>query len=86
MQIGDVGIINVRGSFEFLFNISYPANHQINAQGVPKNFKSLRIQETDIQEHSEFKGNDYISKGSSITKSSLVFPEFPCIPLILIWD
>ena len=74
MRIGDVGIINVRGSFEFLFNICLPANHQINYQGVPKNFKQLRIQSTYTQEHSEFIGGSYISS-SSITNSSLVFPE-----------
>ncbi|KAF8804957.1 hypothetical protein BYT27DRAFT_7048319, partial [Phlegmacium glaucopus] len=30
MQVGDVGIINTRGSFELFFNICHPANHPIN--------------------------------------------------------
>ncbi|KAF8804956.1 hypothetical protein BYT27DRAFT_7105750, partial [Phlegmacium glaucopus] len=70
MQIGDVGIFNKRGSFEFFFNICHPANHRINCQGVPKNFKQLRIQPTDIQEHSEFNGESYIAS-SSIKNSSI---------------
>jgi hypothetical protein len=85
MQIGDVGIIHVRGSFEFLFNICFPADHQINYQGVPKNFKQLQIRPTDTQKHSEFIGESYISS-SSITNSSLVFPESISIPVILIWN
>lgn len=72
MHIGDVGVINLRGSFEFLFNICHPADHPINVQGVPKNFKQLQIDPTDIQEHSEFNGESYISS-SSITNSSFVF-------------
>lgn len=83
MRLGDVGIINVRGSFEFLFNICHSANHRINEQGVPKNFKQLRIRQTDIQEHSEFNGESSISS-SSITNSSLVFLESIPIPFILI--
>ncbi|KAF8804953.1 hypothetical protein BYT27DRAFT_7105774, partial [Phlegmacium glaucopus] len=73
MQIGDVGIINTRGSFEFFFNICHPANHPINCQGVPKNFKQLRIQPTDIQEHSEFNGESYISSSSIKNSSGLKF-------------
>ena len=80
MRFGDVGIINMRGSFEFLFNICHPADDPINDQRVPKNFEQLRIHPTDIQEHSEFNGESYVSS-SSIRNSSLVFLEsiFNCI-------
>ncbi|KAF8802926.1 hypothetical protein BYT27DRAFT_7341153 [Phlegmacium glaucopus] len=70
MRIGDVGIFKNRGSFEFFFNICHPANHRINRQGVPKNFKQLQIQPTDIQEHSEFNGPDSYISSSSIKNSS----------------
>jgi len=72
MQIGDVGLISIRGYFDFLFNICYPADHPINYQGVPENFEQLQIRPTDIQEHSDFNGESYISS-SSITNSSFVF-------------
>ena len=80
MRIGDIGIFNMRGSFEFLFNICHPADDPLNYRGVPKNFKQLRIHPTDIQEHSEFNGESHISS-SSIRNSSLVFLEsiFSCI-------
>ena len=80
MRVGDVGIFNMRGSFEFLFNICHPADDPINDQGVPINFKQLRIHPTDIQEHSEFNGESYISS-SSIRNLSLVILEslFNCI-------
>ena len=73
MRFGDVGIINMRGSFEFLFNICHPADDPINDQGVPINFEQLRIRPTDIQEHSEFNEEKSYISSSSIRNSSLVF-------------
>lgn len=64
IRVGDVGIITASGGFDFLFNICHPHDHPINYQGVPDNFHQLSIQPSDIQEHSVFNKESYISSGS----------------------
>ncbi|KAF8908543.1 hypothetical protein CPB84DRAFT_1744176 [Gymnopilus junonius] len=79
MRIGDVGIITSRGSFMFLFNICYPADHPINRNKVPENFVPLTVDSAnDIQMLSEFGPESYLSsasikKLSRAESSSLVF-------------
>ncbi|KAF8981432.1 hypothetical protein BDQ17DRAFT_1509718 [Cyathus striatus] len=41
IRIGDVGIINSTGDFDFLFNICLPADHSVNANCVPNGFRPL---------------------------------------------
>ncbi|KAF9260100.1 hypothetical protein L218DRAFT_619883 [Marasmius fiardii PR-910] len=43
VQIGDVGILRTDGSFDFIFNICYPADHDINRlnYGVPDDFEQI---------------------------------------------
>ncbi|KAF9001524.1 hypothetical protein BDQ17DRAFT_1244342, partial [Cyathus striatus] len=38
ISVGDVGIITHNGSFDFLFNISLPAEHPINPNDLPDDF------------------------------------------------
>lgn len=64
LAIGDVGIITVSGSFDFLFNISLPADHPFNPKELPDNFVPLFIEPEDIQKRSEFKGESYLSSTS----------------------
>ncbi|KDR72721.1 hypothetical protein GALMADRAFT_228990 [Galerina marginata CBS 339.88] len=64
MRIGDVGIINSRGNFDFLFNICLPLGHPINPRTMPEHFAPLWIDPDDIQKYSEFKGESYLSSGS----------------------
>jgi len=37
-RVGDVGRITPSGSFDFLFNACYPANHPINPEVLPDGF------------------------------------------------
>ncbi|KAJ4488093.1 hypothetical protein J3R30DRAFT_892546 [Lentinula aciculospora] len=40
--IGDVGILNEFGGFDYLFNACLPADHPVNAGRVPPDFKQLK--------------------------------------------
>ena len=62
--LGDVGIIDQRGTFDFLFNICLPANHPLNRNKVPENFSQLSIDAEDIHEYSEFEGESCLSSAS----------------------
>ncbi|KIK52732.1 hypothetical protein GYMLUDRAFT_179777, partial [Collybiopsis luxurians FD-317 M1] len=41
VQIGDVGILNDSGGFEYFFNVCHPADHPLNTGRVPGGFKPL---------------------------------------------
>ncbi|KAF9260142.1 hypothetical protein L218DRAFT_873130 [Marasmius fiardii PR-910] len=42
VRIGDVGILRADGSFDFIFNVCYPADHEINSNyGVPDDFEQI---------------------------------------------
>ncbi|THU95780.1 hypothetical protein K435DRAFT_665746 [Dendrothele bispora CBS 962.96] len=57
IKVGDVGFITQDGSFEFLFNVTLPENHEINKRrGVPRNFEPLEL---DRAGFSNRKNHDY---------------------------
>jgi hypothetical protein len=64
--VGDVGILTASGGFDFFFNISLPADHPINRQGLPEGFSPLfpPLQSSDIHRHMEFNRNTYLLSAS----------------------
>lgn len=71
VHIGDVGILDEFGGFDYLFNACHPADHPLNEGRVPGTFKLLEIDHTDTREISqEFEPGSYIeSKPSCISKT-----------------
>jgi len=47
VSIGDVGILDSRGDFAFLFNIFLPTSHEINEGRVPSGFIPLDKSEVE---------------------------------------
>jgi hypothetical protein len=45
VRIGDVGVRSPRGSLDFLFNITLPANHEVNKRGFPDQFEGIEVQD-----------------------------------------
>ncbi|KAE9398958.1 hypothetical protein BT96DRAFT_882533 [Gymnopus androsaceus JB14] len=79
VHIGDVGILDQFGGFDYLFNVCHPADHPLNEGRVPENFKLLEIDYTDIKESpQEFKPSSYVeSKPSHISKTVLSGQPLP---------
>jgi hypothetical protein len=77
--VGDVGVFTAFGGFDFLFNISLPADHPINQQGLPEGFSSLfPLWPGDIYIRTEYNRNAYlasewIKKSYSSNDSSYVY-------------
>ena len=52
-QLGDVGYFDKHGGFRRLFNITVDRNHELNAGGVPDEFKQIRFSDTLICEQEQ---------------------------------
>jgi len=46
--IGDLGVWNIDGSFDVLFNVCQPATHVANRHGVPESFEPLTLRDKDL--------------------------------------
>ncbi|KAE9398888.1 hypothetical protein BT96DRAFT_821260, partial [Gymnopus androsaceus JB14] len=83
VHIGDVGILNEFGGFEYLFDACHPAAHPLNVGRVPENFKLLEIDHSHTEESpQEFGlGSHVASKYSRIRKARISGqPQIPGVP------
>ncbi|KAE9388461.1 hypothetical protein BT96DRAFT_836207 [Gymnopus androsaceus JB14] len=70
VHIGDVGFLNIFGGFEFLFNVCHPANHPLNARGVPSDFEALELDQNEISD-----SLDAFAPGSRVASESCHFRQ-----------
>ncbi|KAJ7227427.1 hypothetical protein GGX14DRAFT_511112, partial [Mycena pura] len=62
--IGDVGRVTSEGIFDFYFNVYHPADHPINANRVPEDFRPLPRYTSDNVLKLEYESGDYVSSPS----------------------
>lgn len=76
VHIGDVGILNEFGGFEFLFNACHPADDPLNIAGVPPDFELLELDETRISDSQyEFKaGSRVVSESCHFRQAIIPYP------------
>lgn len=69
VSLGDVGVLNPEGGFDFLFNIFCDASHPINAVvGVPDAFSPLQAPKAADIRHSIHSGADSIFADASMLR------------------
>lgn len=68
VHIGDVGFVNDDGVWDCLFNIRYPADHEINGNRVPEGFQPVDVHPDDIYRLAVFHGAGTEICSSSLTK------------------
>ncbi|THU95764.1 hypothetical protein K435DRAFT_665696, partial [Dendrothele bispora CBS 962.96] len=74
IEVGDVGFITQDGSFEFLFNLTLPANHDIHKWRVPSNFEPLNLVAGNSNRKNYFlPGQTVHSQGTEIHDSATYF-------------
>ncbi|KAE9388787.1 hypothetical protein BT96DRAFT_947360 [Gymnopus androsaceus JB14] len=69
VHIGDVGILDEFGGFDYLFNACHPADHPLNEGRVPETFKLLEIDHTDTREYHKNLNQALISKVSPLVSA-----------------
>ena len=74
VNVGDVGVFRIDEPFDFLFNVFLPADHPINAKGVPEDFQPLEPGET-FEERCDPNGGCI---GSAQVSQSSNHGEQPC--------
>ncbi|KAF9073635.1 hypothetical protein BDP27DRAFT_1215769, partial [Rhodocollybia butyracea] len=84
VHIGDVGMLNESGGFDYLFNACHPANDPLNIGRVPPGFKPMDIDYDDIvDDEREYGPSSHIpSHPSHILKSRIetLGPTLPWVP------
>lgn len=71
--IGDVGILNGDGGFDYMFNALLPASHPHNVNGVPEGFNHLDIGLQDIRSTPL-----YFSPGTTVSAGRDQEASFEC--------
>ncbi|KAJ7722323.1 hypothetical protein B0H16DRAFT_1263523, partial [Mycena metata] len=72
VQIGDIGVLTPDGSFDPLFNITFPSDHPANSRfGVPQDFVPVMLAERDIVIREQYDRLGSIISNVSIAKQRL---------------
>lgn len=70
-RIGDVGFITYDGRFQFLFNATFPADHEFQCYGVPQKFVPLDLSPTGVSEESKMHGTmSYIASSHLVVRQA----------------
>ncbi|KAJ7227488.1 hypothetical protein GGX14DRAFT_315144, partial [Mycena pura] len=64
VAVGDVGRVAPEGFFDFIFNVYLPADHSINANGVPRDFSPLQCYEAKDLLRLDYAPGDHVSTPS----------------------
>jgi hypothetical protein len=71
IRIGDVGVINAGGGFDFLFNITRPADDPINLNRVPSGFTPVTVNDQDVSRTCNVYSPGVFVGNSSFRKQSI---------------
>jgi hypothetical protein len=77
IRIGDVGIVNEHGLFEFSFNVCLPADHPINApfhSRLPSSFVPFIYAPNEVVQQNPVFSQDTVIVGRSI-RENLIYPQ-----------
>jgi hypothetical protein len=67
--IGDVGLVNPDGSFDYLFNVCLPASHSFNVDRTPEDFEYVELRMShDMHRNSGAHGPESHVASASVTK------------------
>ncbi|KAE9385615.1 hypothetical protein BT96DRAFT_840509 [Gymnopus androsaceus JB14] len=80
VQIGDLGILNEFGGFDYIFNVCRPADDPINDGRVPEDFKpitGLKDQDTRKREDEYWPGTHVASRDVDIQRGFLPLSPSP---------
>lgn len=87
VRIGDIGILNDSGGFDYLFNGCLPADHPINIGRVPEGFKQLQVSDSDTTGSTrEYEPGSCVASDIRIFKTRMPnLPGHPQIPYVIAW-
>ncbi|KIK58590.1 hypothetical protein GYMLUDRAFT_112745, partial [Collybiopsis luxurians FD-317 M1] len=78
VRIGDIGILNEFGGFDYLFNVCLPEDHPVNVGRVPTDFRPLQgIDEDDtVGSSREYEPGAHVpSDSANIHKTRIPVPQ-----------
>jgi hypothetical protein len=75
VMIGDVGVITPDGAFDFYFNACAHANDPINFNGVPRNFRPIKLKPSNVSTRPYALPRGHVISSSSVQKRSLALDD-----------
>ncbi|KIK52198.1 hypothetical protein GYMLUDRAFT_180392, partial [Collybiopsis luxurians FD-317 M1] len=87
VSIGDIGIMNEFGEFDYLFNIGLPANDPVNSRRVPPDFIPLpgvrdNLAVTGSEQDPDLRPGSYIASNHAYFRTQHIagYPQIPQAP------